>query len=89
MQRVSDHDEHVSVKTALENVITGDGWELGVPVVVEANRHHVVTALDGGCDVDGEPVVAADVLADLLAVEVDLRLIERRLEFKSHVFARP
>ena len=89
VQRVGDHDEHVSVKTALEGVIAGDGRDLRVPVVVQANRHHVVAGLDGGGDVDGEPVVAADVLADLLAVDVDLRLIERRLEFERHVLARP
>ena len=65
------------------------GGSLRVPVVVQSNSHDVVAGLDGGGDVDRESVVAADVLSDLLAVDVDLRLIERGLELERHALARP
>ena len=71
----------------LEGVIARDGRELRVPVVVQADGHHVVAGLDGGSHVDGEPVVAAHVLSDLLAVDVDLRLVERGLELQEDALA--
>jgi hypothetical protein len=89
VQRIRNHDVYISIDAALKGVIARQRRKLRIPLVVQANRHHVVAGRHGGGNVDRKSVVAADVLADLLAVEVDLRLIERCLELEKHALARP
>ena len=63
--------------------------KLRIPIVVQPHRHDVVAHDEVGGDIVRKSSVTAEVLTDSLAVDVNLRVLKRRLELQKHPLASP
>ena len=83
MQRVRDHQVHVAIDPAAEDVFAGAGRQTRVPVVVDADGEDVLARPNRGADVETETGVPAAMFADAYAVDEHLRLLEHAVEFEK------
>ncbi|CDD29367.1 unknown [Firmicutes bacterium CAG:94] len=87
--RVGDKQAHVPVDAAVEHVLPGPGRLAGIPQVVHPHEHQVLPGAQQLGHIHRKGGVAALVAAGQLAVDVDLRRLESRLELQGHPLAKP
>ena len=89
VQRFGDHQPHVAVKAAAENVLARARGEPRIPVVVQPHRHHIIPRFHRVRNVHRKSRVAALVFREPLSVQENLRILKRPVELQEQPLARP
>src|SRR5882757_4261326 len=89
MQRIGHNQIYIAVESAAKGVIARAWRELRVPIIVQPHCHDIVTDDQIGADVVRKSGVTAEMLANQLTVDINLRVLKRRLEFQKHPLTRP